>query len=123
MDKSKKIVSLFLSSALVIGLAGCNGQPRTKTVYDQNGNPVQVIEEDDDNYHGGGGFMYWISSPFRSRPPVTGITPGTSGQSSGTSGISSGTSDSIKPGTSSGISGGITSGAKGGIGSSGSSVS
>ncbi|MDA8228236.1 MAG: hypothetical protein M0T74_11180 [Desulfitobacterium hafniense] len=144
MDKSKKLVSLFLSSALVIGIAGCNDQPRYKTVYDQNGNPVQVIEEDDDDYNGG--FFYWVSSPFRSRSyiPSTGVTSGTSGgvvrpgtttPSTGTNPESpqtgvvgrspwaSGSSSSGSSSSTSGTSSGITSGAKGGIGSSGSSVS
>jgi hypothetical protein len=138
VDKSKKIVSLFLSSALVMGISGCNDQPRYKTVYDQNGNPVQVIEEDDDDHSGG--FFYWISSPFRGYSrPSTGITTGTSGgvvnpgnssspsetpQSGivGRSPWASGSSSSSSSSTS-GKSSGITSGAKGGIGSSGSSVS
>lgn len=144
MDKSKKLVSIFLSSALVLGMSGCSDEPKYETVYDENGNPVQVIEEDDDNH----GFIWWLGSPFRSHStyyaPSRGVTssttiprstsPGTSSapkpSSSGTDSTSNGGIRGTSPwgrssSSSSSVSGssGISSGAKGGIGSSGISSS
>jgi hypothetical protein len=144
MDKSKKLVSIFLSSALVLGISGCNDEPRYQTVYDENGNPVQVIEEDDDDH----GFIWWLGSPFRSRTnyyaPSGGVSSGTTLPKSTTPGTTStpksttpSTDSTSSPGikgtspwggsssSSSSVSGGsgISSGAKGGIGSSGSSSS
>jgi len=114
MDKSKKLMSVFLSSALAVSLVGCSAtQPKTKTTYDENGNPVEVVQE---QRSGGGFFPFFMpffggfggrgagitNNPGRNITPNTGIQPG-------------GTQGTIP-------NSGISSGAKGGLGSSGGSI-
>jgi len=113
MDKSKKLVSLFLSTALAINIAGCGAsQPEKEILYDENGNPVEVEERQS----GGGFFPFFLpffggfggrgSAITNPNPNAVSPTPGTN---------STGTKGTIP-------SGGISGGAKGGLGSSGGSI-
>jgi len=127
VNKSSKMVSLFLSTALLFGTTAC--APQQQVVFDQEGNPI-TVEEDDDGFFGRflapfGFSKKHSSSAIRSvkQPGITSggstypnsVNSGSSGSASSKSGISSGSSSTA--GT------GISSGTHGGIGGGGSSAS
>ncbi|MBC2723986.1 MAG: hypothetical protein HGJ97_15095 [Desulfosporosinus sp.] len=128
------MVSLFLSTALLIGTTAC--APEQQVVYDQEGNPI-ILEEDDDD-----GFFGMFLAPFgfskkHSSGAIRSVKPSkpsgiTSGGSTYPNSVDSDAADSsgstrsktgIKSGSSSTAGSGITSGTHGGIGGGGSSVS
>lgn len=105
MNKSTKLVSLFLSTAIVLSTVGCGNDQ--KVVYDQNGNPI-VIQDDDNS----GGFFAYISRPFgfhisthTSSYNTRAIPSSGSSGSSGNSITSSTSSTSSAPESNTGISG------------------
>jgi hypothetical protein len=101
VNKSSKMVSLFLSTALILGTAGCGSAK--KTVYDEEGNPIVQQNNSSSGVLGG----YFAG---RSSGSSAGVVPGVSaGGQSGSASSSAGT--------------GITSGSHGGIGGGGSSAS
>ena len=113
MNKSSKIVSLFLTTALILGTSACAKEK--KVTYDKEGNPI-VQQNSSPGFFGG---FFGPLGPF-------GYFGGRS------SGVSTGTGTTKSPGVSAGgqsgstsPSGGtgITSGSHGGIGGGGSSVS
>lgn len=149
MNKSSKMVSLFLSTALVLGTSGCTPKEQ-HVVYDKDGNPI-VQQDNHQGFFSGffgpfgplGPFGFFSGRSFGSgsgavrNPGVstggTGVTPnsvdddsGTNKNKSGISGVSpwgrSG-STSTSGGSSSAGGTGITSGSHGGIGGGGSSAS
>jgi hypothetical protein len=104
MNKTTKIVGLFIATALVLGaVSSCD---REEQVVDEYGNVTYV------HHHTGffGGFGNYFRSPGSTdskNTGISGVSPwGTKGSTTTVSGNT-----------------GISSGAKGGIGSSGSSVS
>lgn len=128
MNKSSKMVSLFLSTALLFGTTAC--APQQQVVYDQEGNPITVEEDDDDGFFGMflapfGFSKKHSSSAIRSvkSPGATGggfsypnsTDAGSSGSTKSNTGISSGSGSTAATG--------ITSGTHGGIGGGGSSAS
>lgn len=150
MNKSSKMVSLFLATAIVLSTAGCNTEQ--KVVYDEDGDPI--VQQVNSNQ----GFFSGFFGPFGPLGPFGFFSGRSYGANSGAvrpSGVSSGgsvypgnTVDSNNLGTSksnTGISGvspwgrsgststsggssssggtGITSGSHGGIGGGGSSAS
>ena len=95
------MVSLFLTSALILGTAGCASAK--KTVYDKEGNPI--VQQ---NNSSPGFFSGFFAG--RSSGSSAGVAPGVSaGGQSGSASSSAGT--------------GVTSGSHGGIGGGGSSAS
>lgn len=153
MNKSQKLISLFLSTALILGTAGCGTQARlSEEEKEQQGNDQQTGNNQPPVIvNTGGGFLSSFFGPFGPFGPFGFF----SGRASGfQAGVSSGIGGSytpsnpsptapppssnvgvkgvspwgVKAGSSSASgsissSGGVSSGAKGGIGSSGSSVS
>lgn len=125
MSKSSKMVSLFLSTALIISTIGCG--PQQQVLPAQDGNPMTVEEEEDDD----DGFFGWFMVPFgfSKKHPSSAIRPKSPGVSSGGSSVypnSTGSGSSSTPSSKAGISSGgtgITSGTHGGIGGGGSSAS
>ncbi|WP_073031529.1 hypothetical protein [Desulfosporosinus lacus] len=133
MNKSSKMVSLFLSTALVFGTVACAPQQQQQ-VYDQEGNPITVEEDDDDD-----GFFGMFLAPFgfsrkHSSSGIRPVQPSgvTSGGSSYPNTDSSGSTNNpgstnsnagISSGSSTKSSTGISSGTHGGIGGGGSSAS
>ncbi|KUO78457.1 MAG: hypothetical protein APF81_09845 [Desulfosporosinus sp. BRH_c37] len=124
MNKSSKMVTLFLSTALVISSAGCG--TKQQVVYDQNGNPITVEDDDDDD-----GYFGRYLAPFgfsKRHSSGAGVvrSPGvSSGSSSSAQNSVNSNSGSTKPvgGSSSTGGTGISSGSHGGIGGGGSSAS
>lgn len=118
MNKSSKMVSLFLASALLFGTTACSSQPQV--VYDQDGNPTTVEEEDDDGFFAPFGFSKKHSAKHSavtsggSTYPNS-VDPNSSSSSVNKAGVSSGSNSTA--GT------GVTSGTHGGIGGGGSSAS
>lgn len=129
MSKSSKMVSLFLSTALIISAFGC--APQQQLVYDQDGNQIIIDEEEDDGFFGGFIAPFGFSkkhSPSVIRPKSSGITSDSSSVYPNSSGTVSSSTPNNKAGVSSGGSSstggtGITSGTHGGIGGGGSSAS
>ncbi|TGE31807.1 hypothetical protein [Desulfosporosinus sp. Sb-LF] len=153
MNKSSKMVSLFLSTALVLGTSGCTPTEQ-KVVYDKDGNPIVLQDNHSQGFFSGFFGPFGPLGPFgffsgRGSGSGTVRNPGVSSGGSGVSGSSSNSDEVDGSGTTkskSGITGvspwgrsgststsggsssaaggtGITSGSHGGIGGGGSSAS
>ena len=139
MNKSHKLISLFLTTALVLGPVGCGQKPSNEEQKQIDGQQATTPY-----VNTGGGFFSGFFGPFGPLGPFgffsgrswgTGISSGVRGTSPpnttaptqpNNTGVKGTSPWGLKGGSTSssvGESGGISSGAKGGIGSSGSSSS